>query len=365
MVSKRREGQKLRTGFTTGACAAAASRAALISLLKQRRIEQVDINLPDDGRATFKVKDCTFNYHSGYCSVLKDAGDDPDITDGIEIQATVSRSCEPGIHIKGGQGVGIVTKPGLEIPVGLPAINPVPLRMINKEIEELIKEHPAETGIEIIISVPRGEELAKRTLNPRLGIVGGISILGTTGIVIPYSINAYKVCISQGIDVAVATGNSQVVLTTGRRSEKFAQRELSLPEECYVQAGDFIGFSLQACLQKQIQKVIVWGMIGKISKLAMGHLYTNISDSEVDINFLAKLARECGVPAELIIKINETVSANHFREILPAEYLNCIAEQLCYMAGVKCWESVDKKLAVECVMSDYDGNILGRATIEK
>jgi cobalt-precorrin-5B (C1)-methyltransferase len=365
VVSKRRDVQKLHTGFTTGACAAAASKAALTALLDQTRIEHIGINLPDGGKAVFTIKDCTFNDDSGYSSVIKNAGDDPDITNGIEIRAEVSRSREPGIHIKGGQGVGIVTKPGLEVPVGLPAINPVPRRMINNEVTDLLKEHPAETGIKIIISVPRGEELAKRTLNPRLGIIGGISILGTTGIVIPYSINAYKVCIIQSIDVAVATGNSQVVLTTGRRSEKFAQRELALPEECYIQSGDFIGFSLQASLKKQIKKVVIWGMIGKISKLALGHLYTNISDSEVNIDFLTALARDCGIPAELLTKLNETVSANHFREIIPDEYLGCVADRLCYLASVKCWEYIGKKLTVECILSDYNGIILGRAAIEK
>ncbi len=197
------------------------------------------------------------------------------------------------------------------------------------------------------------------------GIVGGISILGTTGIVIPYSKDAYKACIAQCIDVAAAAGHSQVVLTTGRRSEKFAQQGLSLPEECYIQAGDFIGSALQACLRKRIRKAIIWGMIGKISKLAMGQLYTNISDSEVDIRFLAALAGECGVKDEALAGLGATISANHFREVIPAEYLSCVAGRLCYLACMQCRENAGKKLAVECILSDYSGTVLGRAAIEE
>jgi cobalt-precorrin-5B (C1)-methyltransferase len=247
MTARQGQGQPLRWGYTTGACAAAAAKAATIALLWQRTVEQVEVTLPHNGKtASFRVGKCVFSDIQASSSVIKDAGDDPDVTHGAEIWATVSWKREPDIDICGGEGVGVVTKPGLEIPVGRPAINPMPWQMIACSVGEAAGSRLDATGIRVTISVPKGEALAKRTLNPRLGIVGGISILGTTGMVIPYSVEAYTACISQALDVAAAAGGGEVVLTTGRRSEKFAQRELTtLAEEGFIQAGDFIGYSLE------------------------------------------------------------------------------------------------------------------------
>jgi cobalt-precorrin-5B (C1)-methyltransferase len=354
--------RSLRSGYTTGACAAAAARAATIALLKQEVVNQVQVELPGANQANFKVNRCVFNCSQASCSVIKDAGDDPDVTHGAEISAIVSWKDKPGISITGGKGVGVVTKPGLEIPVGMTAINPVPRQIIEHSVREVAGNKLDSKGIQVTISVPAGEELAKRTLNPRLGITKGISILGTTGIVIPYSVNAYTTCISQALDVAVACGCSQVVLTTGRRSEKFAQGELSLAEECFVQAGDFIGYSLKECAKRRLDKVIVWGMMGKISKLAAGHLYTNVSHSKVDIGFLAGVAINCGIPDETVKPLRSAVTANHFRKMLPPEYTREFCEQLCLLAAKKCWEKAGGKLEVECIMTSYDGIILGRAS---
>lgn len=255
----------------------------------------------------------------------------------------------------------MVTKPGLEIPVGSPAINPVPGQMITDAVSSVAGDNLANKGVNVIISIPGGTELAKRTLNPRLGIVGGISILGTTGIVIPYSVDAYTACISQGLDVAVACGCREAVLTTGRRSEKFAQRELALPDECFIQAGDFIGYSLKECVRRPLAKVTIWGMPGKISKLAAGNLFTNVSDSRVNIGFLIQAATDCGVPDEALQVLSGSVSANHFRQVIPANNVQRFDEYLCLLAARQCRESIDGRLEVECVMSDYDGHILGRA----
>ena len=352
----------LRSGYTTGACAAAAARAATIALLKQEVVNQVRVDLPGTNQVNFKVNRCVFNRSQASCSVIKDAGDDPDVTHGAEISAIVSWKDEPGITITGGKGVGVVTKPGLEIEVGMAAINPVPRQMIERSVREVAGNKLDSKGVQITISVPAGEELAKRTLNPRLGITKGISILGTTGIVIPYSVNAYTTCISQALDVAVACGCRQVVLTTGRRSEKFAQSELALAEECFVQAGDFIGYSLGECAKRRLAKVIVWGMIGKISKLAAGYLYTNVSHSKMDIGFLAGVAASCGVPDEMVKALRGAVTANHFRKMLPPEHNRELCEQLCLLAAKKCREEAGGKLEVECIMTSYDGIILGRAS---
>jgi cobalt-precorrin-5B (C1)-methyltransferase len=355
----------LRYGFTTGACATAAARAAMDSLINQTTVKTVVISLPNGERPSFDIERCAFDSTHSECCVIKDAGDDPDITNGAEICADVSWSRVPGIQIEGGTGVGKVTKPGLEIAVGHSAINPVPLQMIAAEIMETAGKHAEERGVKAVISVPKGVELARRTLNSRLGILGGISILGTTGIVIPYSVNAYKACISQSLDVAAACGCDRIVLTTGRRSEKFAQQELKLAEECYVLAGDFIGFSLKECALKSISHVIVWGMPGKISKLATGAMYTNVSQSATDTGFLAQVARKCGVPEKLLAGLRDTVSANHFLQELPREYAGCFAGALCSLAAVKCSESVAGILEVECIMADFDGSILGRSSVKK
>jgi cobalt-precorrin-5B (C1)-methyltransferase len=355
----RKKDKPLRSGYTTGACAAAAAQAAIIALLRQEVVKQVQVSLPAGQQALFKISHCTFEKSKASCSVIKDAGDDPDITHGAEVWATVRWKGEAGLEIRGGKGVGIITKPGLEIAVGMAAINPVPRQMIESSIREVMPDKDGR-GVEVIISVAEGEKLARKTLNPRLGITGGISILGTTGVVIPYSVNAYKACISQALGVAVACGCRQIVLTTGRRSEKFAQSELALAEECFVQAGDFMGYSLEQCARRSFPKVTVWGMMGKLSKLAAGHMYTNVSDSKVDINLLTRLAVDCGVPEKTIQSLREAVTANHFRRMLPAEHTKKFCNKLCLLAAKKCREKAGGRLGVKCIMTSYDGVILGR-----
>lgn len=352
--------QNLRMGYTTGACAAAAAKAATIALLRQSAVAQIEIGLPAGKRVSFQVSNCSFDENSASCSIVKDAGDDPDVTDGAEIYASVAWQNKSGIEITGGKGVGVVTKPGLEVAVGRPAINPVPEQMIRESVAGAAGTLNG-NGLAVIISVPRGEALSKKTLNPRLGILGGISILGTTGLVIPYSVNAYTACISQSLDVAIATGCREVVLTTGRRSEKFAQAEFKLAEECFIQAGDFIGYSLEECARKGIAKVRVWGMIGKISKLAVGHMYTNVSDSLIDITFLSEVAKSSGLPDTISANLKDAVTANHFRKLLPSEYATAFGNRLCELAAHKCRETAGGKLEVECIMSDPAGAILGRA----
>ncbi|OGO24981.1 MAG: hypothetical protein A2144_10310 [Chloroflexi bacterium RBG_16_50_9] len=361
MIPEREKKKLLRTGFTTGACAAAAARAAAISLIKQEAVMRTEIDLPGDGSAGFAIERCVFDGSQASCTVIKDAGDDPDATHGVEIQATVCWQDEPGITIFGGKGVGVVTKPGLEMPPGTAAINPVPRQMIERSVKEILQNRPATKGVEVTISVNGGEKLAEKTLNPRLGIVGGISILGTTGIIIPYSVNAYKATIARALDIAIACGCRQVVLTTGRRSEKFAQNGMALPEECFVQVGDFVGYSLEQCVDKKISRVTIWGMTGKISKLAAGHLYTNISDSQVDIGFLVGVAADCGLPEEKINDLKEAVTANHLRRILPEQYIKKFCDKLCQLAAVKCYEKTEGKLEIDCIMSDYHGAMLGRS----
>ncbi len=345
----------LRSGFTTGACAAAAAKGATLALLNQKKMEEVQITLPRGEKVAFELNHCEFDNLRACCSVVKDAGDDPDVTEGAQILAEVAWTEGRGLTIEGGKGVGVVTKPGLEIPVGIAAINPVPRRMITQSVEEVVKLDGR--GIKVVISVPQGEELARKTLNSRLGIVGGISILGTTGIVVPYSEEAFTASISQALDIALACGLQEVVLTTGRRSEQYAQRRLALPEESFVQVGDFMGYALKECTRKGLSKVIIWGMAGKLSKLAQGHFHTHVDSAEVDIDFLAKVAQSCSVASS-----PKAVNAHQFLTLLPQAHVVEVCQKLCLLAAQQCSRQGEGKFEVECVMNDYRGNLLGMAS---
>jgi cobalt-precorrin-5B (C1)-methyltransferase len=234
----------LRTGFTTGTCAAATTKAALSMLINGKKLSNVSISLPKGKQMTIKISWSKYdNDKSVTAAVIKDGGDDPDVTNGAEICAKVSLLDTPDkIIIDGGKGVGRVTKPGLGLKIGKAAINPTPLKMINQAIDEILGELKHRYGVSVIISVPKGEEIAKKTDNPRLGIIGGISILGTTGIVIPYSTASFAASIRQSIDVSRAMGSDSVILTTGGRSEDFARSIYgnSIADHAYIQIGDFI-----------------------------------------------------------------------------------------------------------------------------
>ena len=282
----------LRTGFTTGTCAAATTKAALSMLINGKKLSNVSVSLPKGKQMTVNISWSKYdNDKSVTAAVIKDGGDDPDVTNGAEICAKVSLLDTPDkIIIDGGKGVGRVTKPGLGLEIGKAAINPTPLKMINQAIDEVLGELKHRYGVSVIISVPKGEEIAKKTDNPRLGIIGGISILGTTGIVIPYSTASFAASIRQSIDVSRAMGSDSVILTTGGRSEDFARSIYgnSIADYAYIQIGDFIGFAIKQCALKKIKKAYVVGFIGKLTKMAMGIKQTHVKGSHVDMNFLAE-----------------------------------------------------------------------------
>jgi Cobalamin biosynthesis protein CbiD len=225
--------------------------------------------------------------------VIKDGGDDPDVTHGAEIivELTFTEKINE-IDIDGGIGVGVVTKPGLGLEINKAAINPIPKKMIIENLREIGGKILVEEGIRVVISVPKGIELGPKTDNPRLGIQNGISILGTSGIVIPFSTAAYAASIRQSLDVSIAMGNDIVVLTTGGRSEDFAKKIVDLPEHCFVQMGDFSGYAIQQCNKKSIKKAYVVGFIGKLAKMAAGVKQTHVKGSKVNMSFLSELARK-------------------------------------------------------------------------
>ena len=291
--------RKLRTGFTTGTAAAAATKGALRLMLAGDEPAAVKIRLLTGDFITIPIYKCRLiRAGRAECSVIKDAGDDPDVTHKAEIGARVTlkkpktrHRSEPGPHIdiRGGQGVGRVTKPGLEVPPGQPAINPGPRKMITAAIHDLIGSDDPDYDVHVEIFVPRGQELAKKTLNARLGILGGISILGTTGIVRPMSHDAFRATIESALSVARASGLTHVVLTTGRRSERYAQDHWPrmLPE-AFVQIGDFFKVSLQAAAQQKFNRITLTVFFGKALKMAQGVPHTHAAKSALSLNKLAE-----------------------------------------------------------------------------
>ena len=283
----------LRHGYTTGACAAAAAKGAAQMLRDQKLLDEVEICLPGGEAVTFVVHGQELTRTGAACYVIKDGGDDPDVTNGAEIHASVDVQffTDPKLVIQGGDGVGRVTKPGLAVPVGEWAINPVPRNMIATGIKEALAMRCVPATLTVTISIPGGEELAKKTLNSRLGIVGGLSILGTTGIVRPVSASAWTDTIDCAIDVAMACNARAVVLSTGRTSELAAQKHCAgafpLPEEAYVMMGDHVGHALRSSLARGVSRVVLAGQFAKLLKIACGHEQTHVSSSDLDLQQLA------------------------------------------------------------------------------
>ena len=292
--AKRQRGN--RTGFTTGACSAAAARAATLGLLLSEVPETVVCRLPNGQEQAFATSDGSVEESAGlaHAVIVKDAGDDPDATHGAHMTADVRilkhRAGE--VVLKGGFGVGVVTKDGLGLEVGGPAINPVPRRNIIDIVRAVAGELLDHDGLEVTISVPGGDEMAKKTLNARLGILGGISILGTTGIVRPYSTAAFRASVVQAVDVAAKQGQSSVVFTTGGRTEKFAMRQLpELDESCFVQMGDFVKAAFTSAIKRQMPNIYIGAMVGKLTKMCQGLSVTHAWKAEIDRDILAESAR--------------------------------------------------------------------------
>jgi cobalt-precorrin-5B (C1)-methyltransferase len=287
---------KLRRGWTTGACAAAATKAAYTALLTGRFPDPVTITLPKGETPAFALAVEGKGDDWAQAGIVKDAGDDPDVTHGCTVIVTVRRMGK-GVTFKAGPGVGTVTKPGLPIPPGEPAINPVPRRMMQEAIAEL-----GGGDVEIEISIPGGEALAQKTWNPRLGILGGLSILGTTGIVHPFSCAAWIASIHRGIDVARATGLEHIAGCTGSTSEDAVRAHYGLPLEAMIDMGDFAGGLLKYLRAHPVERVTIGGGFGKMVKLAQGALDLHSGRSQVDMAWLAALLPE--LPREGILAAN-------------------------------------------------------------
>jgi len=315
----------LRSGWTTGTCSAAAAKAATAALLTQTRQQTVEVTLPAGQAVSFDVERCEYDERVAEAVVVKDAGDDPDVTHGAHMTATVSWA--PELVLEGGVGVGVVTKPGLGLEVGGPAINPVPRQMIASSVREVAGDR----GVRVVISVPDGEQRAKKTTNARLGILGGISILGTTGVVRPFSTESWRASVVQAVSVMAAQGEPTLVLATGGRTEKAAIRMLpGLPEVCFVEVGDFTGAALRKAVDEGLSEVVFVGMAGKLTKLASGVLMTHYTRSQVDTAVLVDITRSLTDDAGLVEGVEHANTARHaYEQWEAAGVLRPAGDELC------------------------------------
>ncbi|WP_329118680.1 cobalt-precorrin-5B (C(1))-methyltransferase [Streptomyces sp. NBC_01353] len=353
----------LRPGWTTGACATAATTAAYTALLTGEFPDPVTITLPKGGRPAFALAAEELTPDAAMAGIVKDAGDDPDVTHGALVRSTVRiLPAGSGVVFRAGAGVGTVTLPGLPLEVGEPAINPVPRQMMRAHVAEVAAAHGGTGDVEITVSVDHGEEIARSTWNPRIGILGGLSILGTTGIVVPYSCSAWIDSIRRGVDVARAAGLTHVAGCTGSTSEKTVSTLYDLPEIALLDMGDFAGAVLKYIRRHPVDRLTICGGFAKLSKLAAGHLDLHSARSQVDKGFLADLARTGGASEALA---EEIATAN----------TGLAALRLCEAAGVPLGDLVAARsrdealavlrgapVAVDVICIDRAGTVVGRST---
>ncbi len=354
--------KKLKKGFTTGAAAAASVKAGLLALLTCQSPKKVEIQFLTGETRVIPVHNITtLSNTSCEASVIKDAGDDPDITHKAEIGVIVNlESGSPGVTITGGKGVGNVTKPGLEVEVGNPAINSGPRKMIEEAVYQTYQQLclPFRHHVHVEVVVPKGELLAKKTLNARLGILGGISILGTTGIVTPMSHDAYIATIKSGISVAAANGEDTLFFTTGRRSERYAMNIFeSESDEAFIQTGDFFKASIDAaCLNPRIKKLVYTIFFGKAVKMALGFEHTHAAKSELTLKQLASWARPIIKNEKLITNIEFANTARHAFSFIYPKYpqlLSIVAEKIKENAE----NFSDNILDIRVIIFDFEGKV--------
>lgn len=292
------DGKELRLGYTTGSCAAAASKAAAIMLLTGKEVQLIRLLTPKGLELELEVEDIKTEKDAVSCAIRKDSGDDPDVTHGALVYSRVSFSDEPGIHIDGGIGVGRVTKPGLDQPVGNAAINSTPRRMIRENLEEVMEMTSYEGGLDVMISIPKGVELAKKTFNPRLGIEGGISVIGTTGIVEPMSEKALTDTIMVELRQKRELGYEYALLTPGNYGSDFIRDGLGLDPEWAVQTSNFIGDSIDMCVKLGFKGALLIGHIGKLVKIAGNMMNTHSKYGDCRMEILGSAAAAFGVKPE-------------------------------------------------------------------
>jgi cobalt-precorrin-5B (C1)-methyltransferase len=352
----------LRRGWTTGTCAAAAAKAAFSALLTGEFPDPVEVTLPRGERPSFALAMTRMDDNAATAGIIKDAGDDPDVTHGALICATV-RQGRPGsgVAFRAGEGVGTVTRAGLPVPPGEPAINPVPRRMIADAIAEVAAAAKGAVDAEVEIAIPGGAALAAKTLNGRLGIVGGLSILGTTGIVVPYSCSAWIHSIYSGVDVARAAGLTHIAGATGANSEAAAQKLYGLPEIALIDMGDFVGGMLKYLRRHPVPRVTIAGGVAKMTKLAQGLTDLHSKRGEVDFGTLAGFAKTAGGSQDLCQRIRMANTAAEAFTIARAGGI-ALGDAVARAAQQTATQVVEgRDIAIEIAVFDHEQVLVGRA----
>lgn len=351
----------LRKGWTTGACAAAAARAAYEALICGRFPDPVSIALPGGARPSFALAFKELGADFAAAGIIKDAGDDPDVTHGAMVIARLRHGApRSGVAFRAGPGVGVITRAGLPLPPGEPAINPAPRRMIAAAIDEAARQYAAAGDVVVEISIPGGAMIAERTLNARLGIIGGLSILGTTGIVVPYSCSAWIDTIHRGVDVARAAGLDHIAGSTGSTSEAAVRALHNLPEIALIEMGDFVGGLLKYLRRQPIAKVTLAGGFAKMTKLGQGLLDLHSRRGAVDLDWLAERCREIGADADLVARVKRANTAKEAADLALANGVDLPAE-----VAKAAWRTAAKALrgsaiALEIAIFDRNGTLIAR-----
>ncbi|MGZ2371665.1 cobalt-precorrin-5B (C(1))-methyltransferase CbiD [Ancylomarina sp. YFZ004] len=349
---------ELAHGYTTGTCASISAKAALKALITQEGIEWERVDLPNNREAMMPIHCTEFTEDYGICTVIKNSGDDPDVTDGTEIGCKISFNDSGEIRFLKGDGVGTVTKAGLEMPIGDPAVNPIPRQIMQRELTRVLEAKHIDRGLDVSIFVPMGANLAKKTFNSRLGIEGGISIIGTTGILKPFSAEAYVQTIKKHVRFAVENGSSQVFINSGGRSERYLKQKFpEMPQQAYIQYGNFIGDTIHAINGSGVEKVTMGIMMGKAVKLAEGHLDTHSKKVVFNKEFLIRIAREVDYDDSYIDQIKEVNMARDLERIFPFNEDEVFYKHL----KSKCCEVLGKEIEdyeIELLLMNIKGDII-------
>jgi cobalt-precorrin-5B (C1)-methyltransferase len=352
----------LRSGYTTGSCATATSLAAARLLLDGQYHDAVQIVLPKGKQVQMRLEFCRRLTDGAEAGTIKDAGDDPDVTHGALVFSRVRLETSPGVRFIAGPGVGTVTRPGLVLAVGEPAINPVPRRMMTEHLLRLAEELGYDGGFEVCVGVEGGEALALKTMNPRLGILGGLSILGTSGIVRPFSCAAYIASIHQGIDVAKTNGYLHIAACTGNASEDTMRRVYQMPDIALIEMGDFVGAVLKHLRKVPVSKLSLCGGFGKISKLAAGHMDLHSRHSSIDLPQLARWAADAGADEALQQAIREANTSQQALAMSAALGIR-LGDLVCQHARDFARSVVPAQVQVEVFAIDRQGGIVGTAGV--
>lgn len=348
--------KKLKSGYTTGSCAAAGTKAALLFLLKKVVPTEVEIDALSGEKLHIPIKQVKVSKGEIWAEVIKDAGDDPDITHGVSVFTKVILNNNGNVRFFAGDGIGIITKAGLSVPVGQPSINPGPRKMMTNVVHELL---PAGQGCDITIAIPLGKELAKRTLNPILGIKGGISVIGTSGIVRPMSEEGFKNSLTPQIDVALAAGFSNQIFVPGKIGENIAVN-LGLPQQAIVQTSNFIGYMLEYAADKNLAGILLLGHLGKLVKVAAGNFYTHSKISDARLETMAAYSALLGMDKEGVKKIFDCITTEAAMEVVEEYHLeDKLYPLLCKRASSRAMQHIFQKLQVGTIMATLKGKILG------